>query len=233
MIHIQGLHKTYMQGGREIKVLNNLNFQTTRGQSYAIIGQSGSGKSTLLHMICGLDDADSGSITIDGHELTVMSPREKAELRRSYHAIIFQEFYLMEHLSALENVMLALDVKTTHLSQKQNVRDMSIQALQDVGLKERLHHLPGKLSGGEKQRVAIARAFATHPQLLIADEPSGNLDPKTGDEIMSVLWSMLKKYNTTLILVTHNHQLAARCHTTYILRQGRLHRYQHEKDANA
>ena len=220
MIQVSSLCKSFHQGGRPLKVLSELNFTAETGHSYAIIGESGSGKSTFLNLLAGLDQADSGIVNILCHPLHKMAAHERADFRKKHLGLVFQEFHLFEHLSAIENVALALEI--AGLDQRTS---KSQEALEQVKLSQRCHHKPSELSGGEKQRVAIARAFATRPELLIADEPTGNLDPETSHEVMNLLWELVKSHNMTLILVTHNHKLAQHCHHIQELRHGTLHPY--------
>ncbi|MCY4444653.1 MAG: ABC transporter ATP-binding protein [Proteobacteria bacterium] len=225
-IHIKNLCKTFKQPKHTITVLDHLDFQGFDSESAAIIGQSGSGKSTFLSLIAGLDDADSGEIILLDQSLQSMDTTQRALFRRDHIGMIFQEFHLMDHLSAQENVALALEIAQTRTQpqkmSKASIASLSLQALADVGLADRCHHLPSELSGGEKQRVAIARAFVTQPKILIADEPSGNLDPDTGEGVMEILWKLVKKRHMTLILVTHNPLLAKKCHKIYTLKKGKL-----------
>jgi putative ABC transport system ATP-binding protein len=214
---IQKISKTYNQGGKKVEVLYQLSLQVKKGETVAILGQSGSGKSTFLSLMAGLDQPDFGQISIDETDLTKMDQEELARFRSKNLGIVFQQYHLMSNLTALENVSLPLEL--------QRQKDAEIQArkaLEQVGLSHRLSHLPSELSGGECQRVAIARAIVTKPSLILADEPSGNLDGKTGKEVMDLLFTLCKEQEQTLILVTHNQELSKLCDRCLHLREGRL-----------
>ena len=200
-----------------IEVLNNVNFSLDIGETNAITGQSGSGKTTLLSLIAGLDIPDSGKILLQGEDLCSMKENRLSRYRATKIGIVFQRFHLMPHLSARENISLPLEIlKHQHITDR--VDDM----LAKINLKDRQHHLPGQLSGGECQRVAIARALIIKPALLLADEPTGNLDIKTGKKIARLLFDLVEKENKTLILVTHNLDLADQCQKIRKLEQGNL-----------
>ncbi|MBC8439111.1 MAG: ABC transporter ATP-binding protein [Deltaproteobacteria bacterium] len=200
-----------------IEVLNNVNFSLDIGETNAITGQSGSGKTTLLSLIAGLDIPDSGKILLQGEDLCSMKENRLSRYRATKIGIVFQRFHLMPHLSARENISLPLEIlKHQHITDR--VDDM----LAKINLKDRQHHLPGQLSGGECQRVAIARALIIKPALLLADEPTGNLDIKTGKKIARLLFDLVEKENKTLILVTHNLDLADQCQKIRKLDRGRL-----------
>jgi len=218
ILELKNICKSFHQprSGR-IEVLNQINFSLDAGETTAITGQSGSGKTTLLSLIAGLDNPDTGQILLQGEDLCSMKEDKLSRYRAMKIGIIFQQFHLMPHLSARENISLPLEIlKQQHISDR--VDDMLI----NIGLQDRQHHLPGQLSGGECQRVAIARALIIKPALLLADEPTGNLDIKTGEKIIRLLFDLVKKENKTLILVTHNPDLASQCRTTLKLKQGRL-----------
>jgi putative ABC transport system ATP-binding protein len=187
------------------------------GESVAILGVSGSGKSTLLGLLAGLDEPTTGQVWLDGHELTALDEDGRAALRAASVGFIFQSFHLLPGLTALENVMLPLE-----LAGARTARERALQMLTAVGLNERAAHYPYTLSGGEQQRVAIARAFASQPRILFADEPTGNLDTATGQRIIEALFEFNTARATTLILVTHDRHLAARCDRTLRLSAGRL-----------
>jgi putative ABC transport system ATP-binding protein len=188
-----------------------------RGETAAIVGPSGAGKSTLLALLAGLDEPTSGEVWLDGVELTALDEDGRARLRNREVGFIFQSFHLLPSLTALENVLLPLE-----LSGAEGAVSGARKALGDVGLEARLHHYPRQLSGGEKQRVAIARAFVTGPSLLFADEPTGNLDNKTGARVLNLLFELNAAANTTLVLVTHDLIAAERCHRVIELAAGRL-----------
>lgn len=211
------LVKTIPQAGRELQILRDVSLTIDRGQSVAITGLSGSGKSTLLGLLAGLDSPTSGSVVLFGQTLHGLNEDQRAALRLGRVGFVFQAFHLLEHLTALENVMLPLELGT-----QSGKEQLAVEALQQVGLGERLSHYPNQLSGGEQQRVALARAFVTRPELLFADEPTGNLDRATGNEISALLFALQEKFQTTLVLVTHDESLAARCQVHYRLEAGRL-----------
>lgn len=217
VLQVDTLTKSYAHSSGRVQVLRGLDCTVTKGETAAILGPSGSGKSTLLAMLAGLDKPDSGGVSLMGKDLTTMSEEKLTTFRSQHMGIVFQQFHLMGHLNALENVSLPLDI----LSDPQ-AEERAKTALQDVGLGHRLHHFPHELSGGECQRVAIARAFVAAPDLILADEPSGNLDFKTGDHVMSMLFDLVKAKSTTMILVTHNEDLAARCDRRFRLADGLL-----------
>ena len=214
---VQALHKSVELNQQTIKILSDISLSITEGDSVAIVGSSGSGKSTLLGLMAGLDNATSGDITLMGNNLTTMSEDQRAKVRAEHVGFVFQSFQLLPNLSATENVMLPLEV----LNQK-NAQHQAATMLERVGLSHRLTHYPNQLSGGEQQRVALARAFVTQPDILFADEPTGNLDTKTGNHIADLLFELNKEVNTTLILVTHDELLAKRCQHTIRLEAGAL-----------
>jgi putative ABC transport system ATP-binding protein len=201
----------------ELTILDDVNIGVERGATAAIVGPSGAGKSTLLALLAGLDEPTSGQVWLNGAELTALDEDGRAGLRNREVGFVFQSFHLLPSLTALENVLLPLELAATP-----NAAARARQALVDVGLDERLRHYPKQLSGGEKQRVAIARAFVTNPSLLFADEPTGNLDNKTGARILDLLFSLNQAAGTTLVLVTHDLAAAARCQHTIELVGGRV-----------
>lgn len=201
----------------KLTILQDISFQLNEGDSLAIIGSSGSGKSTLLGLLAGLDVPTEGEILLAGKPLSQMSEDQRASLRAEHVGFVFQSFQLLESLTAVENVMLPLE-----LEGKKNARERAMELLQRVGLGERTHHYPKQLSGGEQQRVAIARAFASNPTILFADEPTGNLDTKTGESIIELLFQLNAEEKTTLVLVTHEARLAERCQHRIQIEAGRL-----------
>lgn len=207
-------------GHNPLVVLKGLSLNIFSGESVAIIGPSGSGKSTLLSLLAGLDRPTSGEVKVMGQDMAQMNEGALSVFRGKHLGIVFQQFHLMPSLTALENVSLPLDIAGDHQA-KEKARD----ALQHVNLKERMSHLPKELSGGECQRVAIARALVTRPALLLADEPSGNLDPETGAQITDLLFRIAAEHRMTMLLVTHNMELAARCDRQLIMRGGQLHHW--------
>jgi putative ABC transport system ATP-binding protein len=217
-IQTDNLVKTIPQAGRALQILRGVSLTIDSGESVAITGLSGSGKSTLLGLLAGLDLPTSGSVKLFGQALDGLDEDQRAALRLGRVGFVFQSFHLLENLTALENVMLPLELGT----QAGDHTTLATAALQQVGLAERLGHFPNQLSGGEQQRVALARAFVTRPQILFADEPTGNLDRATGNEISELLFALQEKFQTTLVLVTHDDTLAARCQTHYRLVEGAL-----------
>lgn len=211
------LSKQVDSGGAPLTILDGLELQVGGGESLAILGASGSGKSTLLGLLAGLDLPSSGAVMLDGSDIFALDEDGRAALRGSLVGFVFQSFQLLPALSALENVMLPLE-----LAGLSNARAHAEAVLARVGLAGRLKHLPSRLSGGEQQRVAIARAFVMHPKLLLADEPTGNLDTATGERVIEVLFELNREQGTTLILVTHDEVLARRCGRRLHLINGRL-----------
>jgi putative ABC transport system ATP-binding protein len=217
VIRAQNLCKEVTLGDQTLTILSALNLEVKAAESLAIIGRSGSGKSTLLSLLAGLDSATSGSIQLQGNELTHLDEDGRAAVRNQHVGFIFQSFQLLSHLTALENVMLPLE-----LAGDPEAKTKAINWLQQVGLGDRIEHQPNQLSGGEQQRVAIARAFVTEPDILFADEPTGNLDPSTGQHIIDLLFNLNKAHHTTLVLVTHDHELAQVCDRYVELQEGAL-----------
>jgi putative ABC transport system ATP-binding protein len=201
----------------ELTILDDLSLDIAYGETVAIVGPSGAGKSTLLALLAGLDEPSSGRIWLKNTEITALDEDGRASLRNREVGFVFQSFHLLQSLTAEENVMLPLELNATA-----NARTRAREALTDVGLDQRLGHYPRQLSGGEQQRVAIARAFVTKPVLLFADEPTGNLDNKTGAHILELLFELNHASNTTLVLVTHDLQAAGRCRSIAELAAGRL-----------
>lgn len=217
MIKVDNLHKRVPMAGGELEILKGITLEIKSGESVAIVGASGSGKSTLLGLLAGLDDVSSGRVVIDGTELSALDEDARALFRGRRVGFVFQSFQLLPALTALENVMLPLELQ----GQRQAQRDART-FLERVGLGERMHHYPRQLSGGEQQRVAIARAFAARPDILFADEPTGNLDTATGARVIELLFELNREEATTLVLVTHDLGLAERCETCLRLDSGRL-----------
>jgi len=200
-----------------LTILSDVSFNIKPAESVAIIGASGSGKSTLLSLLAGLDSSSSGNIEIFGQALKKLNEDQRAALRNKMIGFVFQSFQLLPNLNALENVMLPLEL----IADKQ-AKSLATLLLNRVGLSHRLQHIPNQLSGGEQQRVALARAFVTHPKILFADEPTGNLDSSTGEHIIDLLFELNKENQTTLVLVTHDQRLASRCTRTIELSAGRI-----------
>jgi len=216
-VQATGLTKQVMSEGKPLVILHEVNFQILRGESVAIVGASGSGKSTLLGLLAGLDTASAGNVSINGIDLFSLDEDGRAALRGKMLGFVFQSFQLLPALTALENVMLPLE-----LFGMKNARRMALDILERVGLAQRVGHYPKQLSGGEQQRVAIARAFVTRPALMLADEPTGNLDTETGAHIIDLLFELNREHGTTLLLVTHDESLAERCSRRVKLAAGRL-----------
>ncbi|UXR65428.1 ABC transporter ATP-binding protein [Bdellovibrio bacteriovorus] len=214
---LKDVRKGFHQGDAEIQVLKGLNVTIEPGQVVSVVGQSGSGKSTLLSILAGLERADRGEILVDNINLTPMSEQQMTLFRAQNIAVVFQQYHLIAHLTALENVMLALEIL-----KMENPRERAEEALRELGLGHRLTHFPSQLSGGECQRVAIARALVVKPKILLADEPSGNLDTHTGDKVMDVFFDIVRKHKITTLLVTHSEALAKKCERTLRLEEGQL-----------
>ena len=217
VIDVAALGKVVPSGDGRLTILHEISFAVTAGEAVAIVGASGSGKSTLLGLLAGLDLPSSGTVHLGGQDLAALDEDARAELRGRLLGFVFQSFQLLPALTALENTMLPLE-----LAGRGDARAQAEAMLERVGLGERLGHYPKHLSGGEQQRVALARAFAMRPQLLLADEPTGNLDAATGAQIIDLMFAMNSEAGTTLILVTHDEALAQRCGRTLRLSGGRL-----------
>lgn len=213
----KNLSKHVGEGTNKIEILNGLSLEVAQGESVAIVGSSGSGKSTLLALLAGLDVPTSGMVDVTGKPFSTLDEDARAAIRGAQMGFVFQSFQLLPTMTALENVMLPMQ-----LANRKDAKQLAIETLQKVNLAERMHHYPKQLSGGEQQRVAIARAFAPKPAILFADEPTGNLDIATGERIIDLLFTLNQQANTTLILVTHDKQLAQRCNRTLTLQLGIL-----------
>lgn len=217
VLDVKALGKEVDNGGLPLKILQQISFAVMSGETVAIVGASGSGKSTLLGLLAGLDVASAGEIVLDGQPLSALDEDARAALRARGLGFVFQSFQLLPALTALENVMLPLE-----LAGRSDAAAVARTWLQRVGLSERLHHYPKHLSGGEQQRVALARAFAPQPRLVLADEPTGNLDAATGAQVIDLMFELNAREGTTLILVTHDAALAARCQRVLQLQAGHL-----------
>src|SRR5687767_14413684 len=217
ILQSENLTKVYRSADKELMVLDNVSFKVDQGNSLAIIGPSGSGKTTLLGLCAGLDTATSGVVSLMGFKLNAMSEDDRAYIRNQYVGFVFQNFQLLSTLTALENVMVPLELRG-----ERNVLPKAKELLYRVGLSERLQHYPSQLSGGEQQRVAMARAFITNPKILFADEPTGNLDEENAHHITDLLFGMNKEQGTTLVLVTHNLELAQRTQRILRMKGGKL-----------
>jgi putative ABC transport system ATP-binding protein len=216
MIELRGVSKTVDSGGQPLTILHPLDYMIPSGQFVAIVGPSGSGKSTLLGLLAGLDAPTSGSIIIDGTDITTLGEDQLARLRGEKIGFVFQFFHLVPSLTAFENVLIPMEI-----AGRRDATARANELLREVGLTDRAHHYPSQLSGGEQQRVAIARALANDPPIVLADEPTGNLDSTTGRYVMELLMRVHRARGTTLVLVTHDAELAALADTRLMLRDGR------------
>jgi len=217
ILSARNLSKVVPSAEGELTILHDLSLDLAQGDSLAIVGSSGSGKSTLLGLLAGLDLPSSGEVALAGQGLNVLNEDQRARLRAEHVGFVFQSFQLLDSLNALENVMLPLE-----LDGRRDARNRARELLERVGLGQRLSHYPRQLSGGEQQRVAIARAFAAEPNVLFADEPTGNLDSHTGERISELLFELNQERGATLVLVTHDERLAHRCRRLIRLEAGRL-----------
>lgn len=217
ILSLREVNKIYQSGGRDLKVLDNVSFSVEAGSTMAIVGPSGSGKTTLLGLCAGLDRATSGDVTLHDTRLNDLTENQLAALRNRYVGFIFQNFQLMPTLTAIENVMVPLELRG-----EKNVRPIALDLLDKVGLADRSHHYPTQLSGGEQQRVSLARAFSNQPQILFADEPTGNLDAETSEKVIQLLFDLNKQAGTTLVLVTHDLDLAAMTQRIVRIKGGKL-----------
>lgn len=218
MIQVENVSHSVDLGQEKLTILQQISLEIRKGESAAIVGRSGSGKTTLLGLLAGLDLPTSGNVRLDGQLISAMSEDERARMRSRRVGFVFQSFQLLPTLSALENVMLPIE-----LAGLTEAKAKAESLLERVGLGERMQHTPRQLSGGEQQRVAIARAFAIEPKVLFADEPTGNLDTRTGEAITELLMALNREQGTTLVMVTHDQQLADRCQHRFMIDAGRLH----------
>ena len=214
-----GLIKRFDEGADELQVLNGVDLNVAPGERLAIIGESGAGKTTLLQLLGGLDAPTEGCVTVFGQDLAMLNGRERGELRNRTLGFVYQFHHLLPEFSALENVAMPLLLRRESLAE---VRERAARLLERVGLGERLTHRPGELSGGERQRVAVARALVTEPAVVLADEPTGNLDPKTADLVFNALTSIVRQSNLAALIATHNIALARRMDRTITLRDGKI-----------
>lgn len=228
LLKLTKLSKTVKSGLEDLNILQGIDLEIKQGESVAIIGASGSGKSTLLGIMAGLDSSSSGECWLLGEGLHQLDEDQRAAVRAQGVGFVFQNFQLLPGLNALENVSLPIEI-TGQFSQKE-AQAIAKQWLEKVGLGQRYHHYPKQLSGGEQQRVAVARAFAAKPKVLFADEPTGNLDSHTGDQIIKMLFELNQAENTTLVLVTHDNHLAKSCQRTLTMVDGHLHETSHETE---
>ena len=214
-IAAENITKKVQVASGELTILDDLSLEIAEGSSIAIVGQSGSGKTTLLSILAGLDTATSGQVSFAGTDVSALDEDGRANLRKEYVGFVFQTFQLLSSLSALENVILPAELRGDD-----DAEERAAECLRRVGLAERMNHYPAKLSGGEQQRVALA--FVTNPKVLFADEPTGNLDTRTGQKIVDLMFEMHQDFHSTLVLVTHDKRLAARCDHTHELELGRI-----------
>lgn len=217
ILKITGLEKRYSSGNKQLTVLHDISFEVEKGQTFSIVGPSGSGKTTLLGLCAGLDQPNSGTVELCGLDLNGLNEDQRAQLRNKEVGFIFQNFQLLPTLTALENVSVPLE-----LQGDKNATQKSKTLLEKVGLSDRVHHYPSQLSGGEQQRVALARAFANTPSILFADEPTGNLDEETGEKVIQLLLELNKEAGTTLIIITHDLDLAQRTQQILRLKGGQI-----------
>ncbi|MEH6657094.1 ABC transporter ATP-binding protein [Leeuwenhoekiella marinoflava] len=217
ILEISNLEKSYTSGSKKLTVLEDINFSITEQETFSIVGPSGSGKTTLLGLCAGLDKPDSGSVILNGIELSSLSEDERAVLRNKHVGFVFQDFQLLPTLTAIENVAVPLE-----LQGNKNAYSRAKELLIKVGLVDRSDHYPSQLSGGEQQRIALARAFANDPKILFADEPTGNLDAETGEKVVQLLFELNKELGTTLVLVTHDMELAKKTQNILTIRGGKI-----------
>lgn len=217
ILKIHNLEKTYTSGSKKLTVLNDISFEIEKGEIFSIVGPSGSGKTTLLGLCAGLDRPNSGGIELCGMPLQDMNEDQRALMRNKEVGFIFQNFQLLPTLSALENVSVPLELQGA-----KNASKIAIDLLDKVGLADRFHHYPSQLSGGEQQRVALARAFSNQPSILFADEPTGNLDEETGEKVIQLLFELNREAGTTLVIVTHDLDLANRTQQILRLKGGKI-----------
>ncbi len=217
MLTVSNLTKIYPSGGRQLTVLDHVSFTVEKGTTCAIVGPSGSGKTTLLGLCAGLDRATQGSVVLNSIVLDNLGEDERARVRNEHVGFVFQSFNLLPTLTALENVMVPMELR-----KEKGIRERALGLLEKVGLGQRYNHYPAQLSGGEQQRVSLARAFANRPHILFADEPTGNLDNDTGHHIEELLFNLNTELGTTLVLVTHNLELAQRCNRVLRMKGGQI-----------
>jgi putative ABC transport system ATP-binding protein len=217
ILNIAGLGKTYNSAGKTLTVLDNINFSVNARSTNAIVGPSGSGKTTLLGLCAGLDRSTTGIVELNGINLGGLNEDQRAQVRNQYVGFIFQNFQLLPTLTALENVMVPLELRG-----EKNIKARSMDLLDKVGLTDRGHHYPAQLSGGEQQRVSLARAFSNQPKILFADEPTGNLDAETSEKVVKLIFDLNREAGTTLVLVTHDLDLAAKTQRIIRIKGGKL-----------
>ena len=214
---LKNINLNYLLNGNNIKILKNINFEIKKNESVAIIGESGSGKTSLLMLMSGLENPTNGSIVFNGEDLSKISDKRRTEIRKKKIGLIFQQFFLIPNYTALENVMFPMQINKI-----KNEKEKATLILSDIGLENRINNLPSELSGGEQQRVAIARAVSFNPEVILADEPTGNLDRKNTERVSNLLFNYSKKKKISLFLVTHNTNLAKKCDRVINLFDGQI-----------
>jgi len=222
VLRAENIHKVYRDGMQELHVLNGINLDIRRNEVICIVGPSGAGKSTLLHILGGIDRPTSGSVYLDNTDLYSLDDVKRANVRHKKIGFVFQFYHLLPEFSAIENVMLPALIARQGLSKLKDIRDRAEYLMEMVGLKDRMLHRPSALSGGEQQRVAIARALMNRPRLLLCDEPTGNLDSKMGEEVLRILFELNKKNELTLVIVTHDKDIAKKAQRIVEIKDGRI-----------
>ncbi|MFC1621458.1 ABC transporter ATP-binding protein [Candidatus Omnitrophota bacterium] len=222
MIRAEKIHKIYKNGKKDLRVLQDIDLEIKKGEALAIVGPSGAGKSTLLHILGGIDRPSSGRVVFGSQDLYKLPDAKRAFLRNQNIGFVFQFYHLLPEFTALENAMMPALMAQGSRLKTQDIRNRVEDLLQELGLGERLRHRPSELSGGEQQRVAIGRALINDPDILLCDEPTGNLDSKMGEEILDILLRLNKKNNTTIAIVTHDKEIAKRTNRVVEIRDGRI-----------
>ncbi len=220
LLSARDLRRTYKMGKREVEVLRGVSLDIQKGETVAIVGASGAGKSTLLYSLCGLDTPTSGEVLFNGQSIYAMKSARRAKFRAESLGFVFQSYQLLPELTVLENVLMPAMARARFAKPSKEALEKAHSLLETVGLIDRIPHRPTELSGGEQQRVALARALMNDPELIVADEPTGNLDSKTGEMVLNYLFDLIKQNEQTLLLVTHNDELADRCSRKVLLRDG-------------
>lgn len=223
IVSAKDLKKSYTQGATQVEVLKGLDFTVYKGEQVAIVGSSGSGKSTLLHMLGGLDTPSAGTLTVGGQDIGALSAKKRGQLRNEMMGFIYQFHHLLPEFSALENVSMPLLIGGAGVSV---AREKAAEMLERVGLDARLNHKPGELSGGERQRAAVARALVTRPKIVLADEPTGNLDEKTAEKVYHLMLELNQEFSTSFLVVTHDMRLARRMDRIMVLTSGNLRNFE-------
>lgn len=217
------IYKQYYRGNIPLNILKGINLEVAHGESVAVVGVSGSGKTTLLNVLAGLDQPNDGNVYLAGENLYKVSETRRAILRAQHIGFVFQSYNLLPDMTVLQNVCLPAMTRSSLLKSSSQIRTRALELLQAVGLNDRTSHMPLELSGGEQQRVALARALINNPQLVLADEPTGNLDIETESMVLELLFRLVTQQNASLVIVTHNENVASRCSKVFVLRNGVLH----------